>query len=119
MDAGDGQNVDIDGVMTGDVPTYLKAYISLGHPDSAQKHKLKADILKLVFISQLKPGKSILVVTSKDAATWLSRGWLGAALKKSNIEVYHVTLEDHQRKYLEAARRRQRLNDAQDSGAAY
>ncbi len=101
--------LEIDGFS--EAPRILcEAWAHIGKPKPAQKNKVMADAMKLIFASSLGPApeKLILVFADEDAASYF-RGdsWMAQALKARGIETHVVKLPHDVRERILKAQTRQ------------
>jgi hypothetical protein len=91
----DGTWTAVDGVAD-DPPLLVEAWAHQGAPKSAQKHKVMADALKMLWVeAAFFPGgarKVLLLADSKAAAHFGGRSWMAAALRHFKIEVRLIAL---------------------------
>jgi hypothetical protein len=106
--------VEPDGIDQ-DKKVVVEAYAHVGELKGAQLHKVKADLLKLIFIGhQLGEGwRKIMCFSNKEAARYLQgKSWAARAASEFNVEVIVQELpEDHQGR-VKAAQQRQRMVNA-------
>lgn len=104
---GEGRTVRPDGWITrpNARPLAVEVYVSLGAPKSAQQSKLCKDLLKLALLARehAEQPEGMILVTSDGAETWLSKGWVGQALRSFGVSVRRVELTVEERARLEAA----------------
>lgn len=89
-----------------------EVYARVGGLKGAQLHKVKADLLKLVYLRhKLGPDwRVILCFGSKEAATCMrGKSWAAAAAQEFGIEVVIQELPEGQRANVVAAQKRQRM----------
>jgi len=106
-----GARVEVDGA-TADRAVLVECWAHQGKPKSAQRHKVLADAFKLGWIAiTIYPRPRLVLCMSDDAAAapFLpeSKSWAAQALQDFQIAVELVTLPDHVRRAIEAARERQ------------
>ncbi len=90
----------------------LEVFACVGRPKGGQKHKLRADMLKLALVRRDVPvARLVVVVTSVDAASWLRSGWNAEVLREFKIEVLTVELTPQEQALLDGARALQRLGN--------
>lgn len=95
----------------------VEVYAHIGHLKGAQLHKVKADLLKLVYIERKLGGnwKKIMCFASNRAASYLEgSSWCAEAAKSFGVEVIVVSLPDEQKQLVLAAQQRQRMVNAHD-----
>jgi DNA-binding MarR family transcriptional regulator len=89
-----------------------QAWAHIGSPKSAQKDKVMADALRLLFAKERleQIGKLILLFSdSKAAAHFQGRSWMAQCLKKNNISIEIIELPPRLKaKVLEAQKRQYR-----------
>jgi hypothetical protein len=105
-----GSWVTVDGAA--DVPPVLvEAWAHQGPPKPAQKAKVIADALKLIWLDRTQFGgrarKILALADDAAAAHFQGRAWIAAALRDLDIEVRVVTLPDAVREGLRQAQKRQ------------
>lgn len=101
--------LEIDGYC--ESPRILReAWAHIGIPKSAQKNKVTADAMKLLFAASLNPGEHRLILAfADDAAANHFRGnsWIAEALKAKCIETVVVELPSGLRQRVLLAQKRQ------------
>jgi hypothetical protein len=101
--------LEIDGYC--DSPRILcEACAHIGKPKSAQKNKVMADAMKLLFAASLAPGhqRLILVLADEGAAShFRGDSWMAQALKAKGIETRVVDLPSDVRERILLAQKRQ------------
>jgi hypothetical protein len=101
--------LEIDGFS--EAPRVLcEAWAHIGKPKSAQKNKVMADAMKLIFASALGPApeRLILAFADEDAAShFRGDSWMAQALKAKNIETVVVELPNDVRRRVLLAQKRQ------------
>jgi hypothetical protein len=106
----DGARVDVDGV-DGELSVLVEAWAHQGKPKPAQKNKILADALKLLYAASTLPNKPrlVLCLSDREAAHHFTsaKSWATAALKDFGIEVVVVDLPDEVRTAILAAQKRQ------------
>jgi len=104
-----GERLEIDGVC--ETPMILcEAWAHQGPPKSAQKNKVLADSLKLLYVERLKsvPARKILLFGDKIAARrFQGENWMARALESFGIEIHIVELPLEMRKAVAEAQKRQ------------
>lgn len=102
--------VEVDGADE-DHAVLVEAWAHQGPPKAAQRHKVLADALKLVWVASTLPARPRLVLCLSDPAAAApftgSRSWAGAALHDLGVEVRLVDLPDEVRALVLRAQRRQ------------
>ncbi len=105
-----GAHVDVDGVAE-DGSVLVEAWAHQGPPKPAQKAKVAADALKLIWVDRSFYGgqaRKILALADPVAAMHFQGGsWIAAALTDLGIEVCVVPLDARVRASLRAAQERQ------------
>jgi len=87
-----------------------EAWAHQGKPKPAQKNKVMADALKLLYVSSLEsgPARRILAFADKNAAShFQGRSWMAQALRAHGIEIHVVTLPGETRERIRTAQERQ------------
>ncbi len=101
--------LEIDGFS--EAPRILcEAWAHIGKPKSAQKNKVMADAMKLIFASSLGPApeRLILAFADEDAAGhFRGDSWMAQALKAKGIETQVVKLPNDVRERIVKAQSRQ------------
>jgi hypothetical protein len=91
----DGIRVEVDGA-DDELSVLVEAWAHQGPPKSAQKHKVLADVLKLLHVAAHVPGSPRLVLCLGDPAAarhfTSARSWAARALRDFAIEVAVVEL---------------------------
>lgn len=90
----------------------VEVYAHLGEIKGAQLHKVKGDILKLIFIEEKlgEKWRKILCFADEAAAKYARGGsWVAAAVRTFDIEVQVVNLSEEQLNRVKSAQRRQRM----------
>ncbi len=104
-----GEWLEVDGVC--ESPMILcEAWAHQGMPKSAQKNKVMADALKLLYVERLKsaPARKILLFGDKVAARrFQGENWMARALESFGIEIQIVELPVEMRKAVGEAQKRQ------------
>jgi hypothetical protein len=94
-----------------DSPCILcEAWAHIGRPKSAQRDKVTADAMKLLFAASLAQGpqRLILVFADEDAAShFRGNSWVAQALKANRIETHLVELPSDVREKILLAQNRQ------------
>ena len=110
FDFPDGFRVEIDGADP-ELTVLVEAWAHQGPPKSAQKHKVLADTLRLLFVASTLSAAPRLVVCLSDpvAAHHFTgaRSWAAAALRSFGVDVEVVQLPDALRAEIVAAQTRQ------------
>lgn len=105
----DGGWLEIDGAC--ECPMVLcEAWAHHGKPKSAQKNKVMADAMKLLFASRLCSGDArlILVFGDEEAAShFKGKSWMSQVLHANGIEVQVMDLPEETRGVIRAAQKRQ------------
>ena len=105
----EGGSLEINGVC--DIPAILcEAWAHQGKPKSAQKNKVMADELKMLYAKQFAPGRvrMILLFGGQEAAShFLAKSWMAQALRSHYIEIHVVRLPENIRKSIRKAQKRQ------------
>lgn len=95
-----------------DLTVLVEAWAHQGRPKAAQKHKVLADALKLLWIASTLPRTPtlILCLSDEEAARHFTTGrsWAAAALADLGISVTVVDLLEEARQAVRAAQERQR-----------
>lgn len=94
-------SVQIDGYSEN--PPYLcEAWSGCKRPKAGQKWKVMKDALKLIFIEKMQGGKykKVLIFSNKDAQKPFvsDKSWLGACLKKFEVETECIKLSGSREK---------------------
>ena len=101
--------LEIDGYC--DSPRILcEAWAHIGKPKPAQKNKVMADTMKLLFAASLDPGDHRLILAFADdvaASHFQGESWMAQALKAKGIETRVVELPNDVRKRAQLAQKRQ------------
>jgi len=109
VDLPDGEWLEIDGFS--ESPLILcEAWAHVGTPKSAQKNKVMADALKLLYVERIasKPARKILLLGDKVAARrFPGDNWMARALHAFGIEIQVVELPTDIRTTVENAQKRQ------------
>lgn len=105
-----GFRVEIDGA--DHLTTVLvEVWAHQGAPKSAQKHKVLADALRLLFVASTLPTTPRLILCLSDPAAahhfTSARSWAAAALQNFGVDVEVVNLPDDLRAEIAAAQTRQ------------
>jgi hypothetical protein len=90
----------------------VEAYAHIGAAKGGQLHKIKGDILKLVFIEkELNEGwRKIMCFASEDAAKYAQgKSWAAEAARAFGIEIHVVPLTREQRNAIKSAQKRQNM----------
>jgi len=105
----DGGWLEVDGVSESP-PVLCEAWAHQGPAKSAQKNKVMADAMKLLYAAKLMPSPPRLILLFADEAAALhlrGRSWMGKVLKGNGIEIQVVNLPDDVRESIRAAQTRQ------------
>ncbi|MDP3983876.1 MAG: hypothetical protein Q8Q52_02570, partial [Acidimicrobiia bacterium] len=101
---------EVDG-FSASPPVLVEVWAHIGVPKSAQKHKVLADALKLVWIDRRylasRSRKVILFADAAAAAHFQGRSWMAAALRDLGIELLVEELPQETRQRVLAAQQRQ------------
>ncbi len=100
---------EIDGISESP-PILCEAWAHQGKPKSAQKNKVMADALKMMYAAQLgnPPQRMILLFGDKEAAShFTGRSWMAQALRTNGIEVQIVELSKNVQEAIRKAQKRQ------------
>jgi len=104
-----GEWLEVDGVC--ETPLILcEAWAHQGPPKSAQKNKVMADVLKLLYVERVKsvPARKILLFGDQVAARrFQGENWMARALESFGIEVQIVELPPEMQKAVGEAQKRQ------------
>jgi hypothetical protein len=104
-----GAIADVNGVSL-DESVFVEVSAHQGPPKGGQRHKIAADLLKLVTLARGREPRPRLILAFADqqAAAWsLGKSWLAASVAAWEVEVMVVNLEDSVRQALRAAQARQ------------
>ncbi|MFI5833632.1 hypothetical protein ACIA5A_08130 [Micromonospora sp. NPDC051300] len=106
----DGARVEVDGADEG-LTILVEAWAHQGPPKSAQKHKVLADAMRLLFVASTLPARPrmVLCLSDEEAARHFttSRSWAASALRTFDVHVEVVELPPEMRSEIVAAQRRQ------------
>lgn len=105
----DGGRVEVDAV-TEDGSLLCEAWAHQGPPKPAQRNKVLADALKLVFVARVLATSPRLILLFSDqaaAAPFIGRGWPAQALRSLGVEVAVVELPAQLASEIRAAQARQ------------
>ena len=105
----EGIRVEVDGA-TDDLSILVEVWAHQGPPKSAQKHKVLADVLKLIHVAATLPApRLVLCLSDLEAARHFTtaRSWAVHALRAFAIEVEVVELPADIRAAIVAAQKRQ------------
>jgi hypothetical protein len=105
----DGASVDVNGVAP-DESVLVEVSAHQGPPKGGQRHKIAADLLKLITLAQGRDPKPRLILAFADhqAAAWSTgKSWLAASLAAWQVEVIVVDLAEEVRAGIRAAQTRQ------------
>jgi hypothetical protein len=104
-----GEWLEIDGAC--ETPMILcEAWAHQGPPKPAQKNKVLADALKLLYVERLKsvPARKILLFGDKVAARrFQGENWMARAMESFGIEIRIIELPPEMRNTVEEAQKRQ------------
>lgn len=104
-----GSWVELDGLC--EFPLVLcEAWAHVGSPKSAQKNKVMADALRLLFANELfdTVGRRILIFGDKQAAShFQGKSWMAQCLKRNNITVEIIELPPELKTKVLVAQKRQ------------
>jgi hypothetical protein len=110
IDLGDGVRVEVDGADTGGT-ILVEAWAHQGRPKVAQKHKVLADVLKLMHVAAQRPvaPRLVLCLSDPEAAHHFqaARSWAAQAIRDFGVEVEVVELPADVRAAIREAQRRQ------------
>lgn len=87
-----------------------EAWAHIGRPKPAQKNKVMADAMKLLFAVSLAPGHQRLILAFADegaASHFRGDSWMAQALKAKGIETHVVELPNDVRERILSAQKRQ------------
>ena len=105
-----GGRVEIDGADDARA-VLVEAWAHQGPPKSAQKHKVLADALKLIWVSSRLPERPRLILLMSDEAAakpfTTARSWAAEALRDLGVEVHVVELDEAVRERIRQAQQRQ------------
>lgn len=105
-----GVRVEVDGADQ-HLTVLVEAWAHQGKPKSAQKHKILADTLKLLYVASTLPvsPRLVLCLADPDAAHHFTaaRSWAALTLRDFGIEVCIVALPDEIRAAIRTAQERQ------------
>ncbi len=105
----DGEWLEVDGACQ--TPTILcEAWAHQGPPKPAQKNKVLADALKLLYVERLKsvPARKILLFGDRVAARrFQGENWMARAMESFGIEIKIIELPLEMRNAVEKAQKRQ------------
>ncbi|MFI7492700.1 hypothetical protein ACIBXA_30415 [Micromonospora echinaurantiaca] len=106
----DGVRVEVDGADE-DLTVLVEAWAHQGPPKAAQKHKVLADAMRLLFVASTlaTPPRLVLCLSDGEAARHFTtaRSWASAALRAFDIDVEVVELPADVRAEIIAAQQRQ------------
>ncbi len=104
-----GEWLEVDGAC--ESPLILcEAWAYHGTPKSAQKNKVLADALKLLYVELLlsKSARKILLFADKAAARrFQGENWMARALEGFGVEIHVIGLPDEMREAVKKAQKRQ------------
>jgi hypothetical protein len=105
-----GARVEVDGADE-NLSVLTEIWAHQGSPKSAQKHKVLADTLKLLYVASTLPirPRLVLCLADKEAARHFttSRSWAALALRDFGIEVRTIELPEQLRAAIRTAQERQ------------
>ena len=104
-----GALVDVNGVAP-DESVLVEVSAHQGSPKGGQRHKIAADLLKLVTLARDRHPKPRLILAFADdqAAAWAAgKSWLAASVAAWQVEIMVVKLEDDVRATIRSAQARQ------------
>jgi hypothetical protein len=87
-----------------------EAWAHIGKPKPAQKNKVMADAMKLLFVAALTPRHQRLILAFADegaASHFRGDSWMAQALKAKGIETYVVQVQSDVREKILLAQKRQ------------
>jgi len=87
-----------------------EAWAHIGKPKPAQKNKVMADTMKLLFAASVAPGQQRLILAFADevaASHFRGDSWMAQTLKAKGIETYVVDLPNDVRERILSAQNRQ------------
>jgi hypothetical protein len=90
----------------------VEVYVHVGELKGAQLHKVKGDILKLIFIEEKlgEKWRKILCFADEAAAKYARGGsWVAEAVRAFGVEIRIVNLPEEQLNRVRLAQRRQRM----------
>ena len=90
----------------------VEVYAHVGELRGAQLHKVKGDILKLIFIEKKlgEDWRKILCFADEAAAKYVrGRSWVADAVRIFGIEVHVMNLPEQQLSRVQSAQKRQRM----------
>lgn len=89
----DDASMKVDGVSS-QGPIFCEMFAHIGSLKAGQRHKLKGDVLKLTTLRAVKgpEAKLFIVVADRFAEEYLTRGWVGEAVRAADITVRIVLL---------------------------
>jgi hypothetical protein len=106
----DGVRAEVDGADP-EARVLVEVWAHQGPPKAAQKHKVLADAMRLLFVASTLPTAPRLILCLSDPAAAHhfvdGRSWAAAALRAFGLEVVVVNLPDALRSEVLAAQRRQ------------
>jgi hypothetical protein len=106
-----GSVVEFDAISE-DPPILVEAWAHQGRPKPAQKNKVIADALKMVWAASVmfpsSPVRKVLLLSDDVAAAhFLGKSWIASALNDLGVEVVVIRLPDELRQAVVAAQGRQ------------
>ncbi|MEV0005378.1 hypothetical protein AB0H28_24250 [Micromonospora sp. NPDC050980] len=106
----DGARVEVDGADEV-LSVLVEAWAHQGPPKPAQKNKVLADAMRLLFVASTHPTRPrmVLCLSDEEAARHFttSRSWAASALRAFDVQVEVVELAPEMRSEILAAQRRQ------------
>lgn len=103
--------VELDGLALGDRPALCEAWAHLGRPRPAQKNKVLADALKLIWVEREcfpDGADKFLLFGDHDAARhFLEGSWASGALNRLGLKVKVYPFDEARRQVVEVAQERQ------------
>ncbi|WP_140157957.1 hypothetical protein [Micromonospora sp. NBS 11-29] len=106
----DGARVEVDGADE-ELTVLAEVWAHQGPPKAAQKNKVLADAMRLLFVASTLPARPrmVLCLSDEDAARHFTtaRSWAASALRSFTIQVEVVELPPELRSEIVAAQQRQ------------
>lgn len=90
----------------------VEAYARVGELKGAQLHKVKGDILKLIFIQEKmgEPWRKIMCFADESVAKYvMGKSWVAEAARTFGVEVFVKELPEEQASLVKQAQVRQRM----------
>lgn len=108
----DVTGVELDGFALGDHPILAEAWAHIGEPKPAQKQKVLADALRLLWVEREcfpgnQAGKYLVFGDAMAARHFRETSWAARALDSLGIEVRVFPFDERRRESILAAQRRQ------------